>query len=120
MPEAGLNTYANAFADVHAICGDLLVQACFMFDFFDVQLADVIGEVLPYTVEAEAAFGHFLDGLIFAPALHGDAINRAHRPGAVGTVPRYRSSETLCKFGRPGSSIRSAHLFLECTVSACR
>ena len=77
---------AKPFTDVLGGYGNLLVQAYFVPDFLDVQLADEYGQVLPEDMEAKTAFCHFLNGLLFAPALDDDTIGSTHCAGAIRAV----------------------------------
>lgn len=79
-------------------CSKLLTQACAMLCLVDVHVVDAVQQVLFDVVGREAALGHFPDGLVFAPAFDGDAINRGHCPGPVGPVSAVHENRRPAEF----------------------
>jgi hypothetical protein len=67
--------FAYTFARVQLTNGTLLIQACALLGFVNIQVGNVVNQILPSTVETKAAFRHVLDRLGFAPTLYGDAID---------------------------------------------
>jgi len=89
---------------------NLILQVFATLDFLDVQLTDIVDKVLPACIKPKSTFDHLCDCFVLAPALHGDTVNRAHRPCAVGpTLSMHKCRRAV----RIGSNLQKAdHLFV--------
>ena len=63
-----------------------LLNARLVLHLIKVRHPDPDVEICPDLVKAESSLCHLPYGLILGPALHLDALNRAHSAGAVGAV----------------------------------
>ena len=65
---------------------DSIIRAGVILDITQIQLANIVYQILIDVAGGKAALGHLLDGLVLGPALHDDAVDGTHRPGAVDSL----------------------------------